>query len=50
MDLSPVRNWNDGDTFVNNSEDRIGAIFLSIFAAILSFWIVPELLRYLRKS
>ena len=41
--------WKDGDTFLNNGEDRLGALAVAIFAAILARYIMPELLRHLRS-
>ncbi len=49
MDFSPPHIWDDGDTLMNNSEDRAGALLVAIFAAILSFWIIPEMLKYFRS-
>jgi hypothetical protein len=41
--------WKDGDTFLNNGEDRMGLIVVGIFAAILARYILPEVLRYVRS-
>lgn len=49
MSFSPPNIWQDGDTLLTNSEDRAGALLVVIFAAILSFWIVPETLKYFRS-
>jgi|GEM_PF-6965259 len=34
---------------IDQPEDRAGALLVVIFAAILSFWIVPETLKYFRS-
>ena len=49
MDFSPPQVWEDGGTLINSSEDRAGALLVGIFAAILSFWIIPETLKHLRS-
>ena len=48
MNFSPPQAWDDGDTWLNNNEDRAGALMIGLFAAILSFWIVPELIKHFR--
>lgn len=48
MDFSPPHIWEDGSTMLNSSEDRAGALLIGIFAAILSLWIIPEMLKYFR--
>ena len=41
--------WKDGDTWLNSTEDRVGALLVGIFAAILGRYIFPELLKYRRS-
>lgn len=41
--------WKDGDTFLNNDDDRLGILLVGIFAALLARYIVPELLRHVRS-
>jgi hypothetical protein len=49
MRFSPHEIWEDGGTALNSSEDRAGALLLGMFAAILSFWIIPETLKHFRS-
>lgn len=50
MNIAPAETWHDGDTLLNNSEDRAGALLIAIFAAIVALYIVPELLKHLREN
>ncbi len=49
MDVNPHSLWKDGDTCLNNNDDRAGVALIGIFATILSFYIIPEALRYFRS-
>lgn len=49
MDIGPPAVWEDGDTFLNSSEDRAGMVLIAVFATILGFYIIPEMLRYFRS-
>ncbi len=40
--------WKDGDTFLNNDEDRMGILVVGVFAALLARYIMPHVLRYVR--
>lgn len=41
--------WKDGDTFLNNGEDRLGLLVVGVFAALLARYIMPQVLRYFRS-
>ena len=49
MNFSPPQVWEDGSHVLNSAEDRAGAMLIGIFAAILSLWIIPEMLKYVRS-
>jgi hypothetical protein len=50
MKFSPPIIWEDGGTALTSSEDRAGALLIGIFAAILSFWIIPETVKHFRSQ